>query len=333
VDAVSRAQVQLWNGVWWAAVGVLLAAGVLLPGPSAAWAGERGPRGWPLDGSPAVSRDFAPPEIRFAAGHRGVDLPSAPGAPVLAAAGGRVAYAGLLAGRGVVVVSHGELRTTYEPVTAVVHVGSVVEVGAVLGRLEAGHVGCPVSACLHWGLKRGPDYLDPVRWVAGGPVRLLPVEGALDARGSGIWIGPQSAGGAQRGGPVPATVPADRSAGRGTAGALSAGERAGGGSEPAGDAGVAPAAPDRAQAEPVLPAHSEGEPSWSLRSAEAPLGAAAVVALVAGIGLLTRPRPPSPEPVSGGAATPVPGPDEEEEVRPPGELLDLDAARARRQAG
>jgi murein DD-endopeptidase MepM/ murein hydrolase activator NlpD len=38
--------------------------------------------------------------VRYAAGTAGVDLPSTPGAPVLAAAAGRVTYAGLLAGRG-----------------------------------------------------------------------------------------------------------------------------------------------------------------------------------------------------------------------------------------
>jgi multidrug efflux pump subunit AcrA (membrane-fusion protein) len=84
------------------------------------------------------------------------------------------------------------------------------------------------------------------------------------------------------------------------------------------------------------PHEAEREPRWSLRSAEAPLGAAAVAALVAGIGLLARPRPPSPEPVSGGAATPVPVPLEEDVeavVRPVGELVDLDAARLRRRSG
>jgi hypothetical protein len=83
----------------------------------------------------------------------------------------------------------------------------------------------------------------------------------------------------------------------------------------------------------TLPAAPEREPRWSLRSAEAPLGAAAVAALVAGIGLLTRPRPPAPEPVTGGAASPVPEPVEDDEARAPGELVDLDAARVRRRSG
>lgn len=149
-----------------AVVATTARAGVLSPGQE--WT-------WPLAGSPPVTRAFAPPEVRYGTGHRGVDLAGAPGAAVLAAGDGRVSYAGLLAGRGVVVVQHGELRTTYEPVTALVGVGQSVAAGDPLGRLDAGHAGCPVAACLHWGLRRGQTYLDPLTLVGAGPVRLLPV--------------------------------------------------------------------------------------------------------------------------------------------------------------
>jgi len=138
---------------------------------------------WPLAGPPPVARAFAPPEIRYGPGHRGVDVAGAPGASVLAAGAGTVSYAGLLAGRGVVVVQHGELRTTYEPVTAQVAVGQQVAAGDVLGRLVAGHAGCRVTACLHWGLRRGETYLDPLSLVGAGPVRLLPA--GVDRGGTG----------------------------------------------------------------------------------------------------------------------------------------------------
>jgi len=146
--------------------------------PSAADAADRGWT-WPLGaGEPvAVGRPFDPPSTRYGAGHRGVDLLAGPGAPVRAAGDGRVSYAGLLAGRGVVVVVHGDLRTTYEPVTADVAVGQLVAAGEPIGRLDAGHAGCPVEACLHWGLKRGEEYLDPLALLAAGPVRLLPLGG------------------------------------------------------------------------------------------------------------------------------------------------------------
>ena len=167
----------------WLTAGPLLAAPVLaapvLAGPvlgPATWV-------WPVDGPRAVSRPFAPPASRYGSGHRGADLLSTPGAAVRAAGSGRVSYAGLLAGRGVVVVVHGALRTTYEPVTSTVPVGAEVTSGQPLGRLEAGHVGCAAPACLHWGLRRGEDYLDPVRLLQQGPMRLLPLNGAAASGG------------------------------------------------------------------------------------------------------------------------------------------------------
>ena len=183
---------------------------------------------WPLDGPPSVSRPFAAPAHRYAAGHRGADLPSVPGAAVRAAGAGRVSYAGLVAGRGVVVVVHGPLRTTYEPVSAVVDVGAPVAAGEVLGVLEPGHLGCPALACLHWGLRRGDDYLDPVRLVAPGPVRLLPVEGAVTAAvpparrpGAVARHGPQAGLGDAE--PVALRGPAPRAPARGPTGQASAG--------------------------------------------------------------------------------------------------------------
>jgi hypothetical protein len=122
-----------------------------------------------------VTRRFEPPPGPYAAGHRGVDLAGAAGAPVLSAADGVVAFAGMVAGRPVVSVDHrGGLRTTYEPVRGVVAAGRAVARGAPLGVLLPGHAGCPVQACLHWGLRRGDVYLDPLSRLAPPRVRLLP---------------------------------------------------------------------------------------------------------------------------------------------------------------
>jgi murein DD-endopeptidase MepM/ murein hydrolase activator NlpD len=122
--------------------------------------------GWQTPLRPmVVTRAFAPPPTPYAAGHRGVDLAGSAGQGVFAAAAGDVSYAGTLAGRGVVVVVHGSLRTTYEPVTASVHRGAHVIGGQLIGTLAPGHAGCPVAACLHWGLLRGDVYLDPLGTV------------------------------------------------------------------------------------------------------------------------------------------------------------------------
>jgi murein DD-endopeptidase MepM/ murein hydrolase activator NlpD len=131
--------------------------------------------GWPLPRRPSLGRPFQPPTHPYGPGHRGADLVGYPGEPVLAAGDGVVVYAGPLAGRGVVSVQHPDgLRTTYEPVMAVVRGGQRVVGGQTLGSLAPGHLGCPAPACLHWGLRRDGEYLDPLQLVRRTRVRLLP---------------------------------------------------------------------------------------------------------------------------------------------------------------
>lgn len=147
---------------------------------------DDGGRSWPLAGRPAVLRGWDPPVGPYGPGHRGVDLGAGPGARVLAAAGGRVSFAGRVAGRGVVsveVAGSGSppLRTTYEPVRALVEEGARVRAGQPVGVLEKGPFHC-AEGCLHWGLRRGDAYLDPLSLLPPallhtGPSRLLPVFG------------------------------------------------------------------------------------------------------------------------------------------------------------
>ncbi|HSJ21231.1 MAG TPA: M23 family metallopeptidase [Nocardioidaceae bacterium] len=132
---------------------------------------------WPLEPRPALARGFEPPVTKYAAGHRGVDLVGSSGQTVRAAVAGRVTFAGRLAGRGVVVVSHGSTRTTYEPVLAATRVGTLVAAGDELGALETFGSHCAPASCLHWGLIEGDTYLDPLSLVGAGPARLLPLLG------------------------------------------------------------------------------------------------------------------------------------------------------------
>ena len=261
---------------------VLLAAAWACLAAAPARASDAGPWVRPVDGP--VVRAFEPPRSRYGPGHRGVDLAAAVGAPVLAAGAGRVSYAGLLAGRGVVVVVHGQLRTTYEPVAASVRVGQAVDAGAVLGRLTAG--GHCSSGCLHWGLLRGEVYLDPMQLLHRGPSRLLPV--------------------------------------------------------PMGDVGVGAAAPSRhvvsVSPSPAARLQPVADPGLSLRAAELPWGATAVVALLAGLLLLRvpGPRPPRgpqhrpPEVAAAVRTQPAAPPDT---VAGTGSLVDLGTERSRRRIG
>jgi murein DD-endopeptidase MepM/ murein hydrolase activator NlpD len=130
---------------------------------------------WPLQ--PAqLSSGFDRPAQNWLPGHRGVDLIGQGGDKVLAAGNGVITFAGLVAGKGVVVIKHGRLRTTYEPVTASVTAGSRVRVGDVIGTLSPGESHCATQttvSCLHWGLIRGEKYLNPLSLVQ-KRVRLLP---------------------------------------------------------------------------------------------------------------------------------------------------------------
>ena len=128
-----------------------------------------------------VARRFDPPDEPWLAGHRGVDLLAPPGTPVRAAMAGTIGVAGLVAGKPVVTVLHGALRTTYEPVTATRAAGEAVRRGDVIGILQEGH-SCPGGECLHWGLKEGDSYLDPMLLVERPDVRLLSDEAAALAR-------------------------------------------------------------------------------------------------------------------------------------------------------
>jgi murein DD-endopeptidase MepM/ murein hydrolase activator NlpD len=143
----------------------------LLPPPPAD--ARTGGFGWPLRPRPPVVRRFDKPAYDWLPGHRGVDLGGAAGQAVLTTGDGYVAFAGRVAGKPVVSVEHpGGLRTTYEPVRASVAVGRRVIRGDVLGVLEPGHCAEP---CLHWGARRGHDYLDPLGLIHHAPLRLKPV--------------------------------------------------------------------------------------------------------------------------------------------------------------
>lgn len=130
---------------------------------------------WPLHPRPDVVHPFDPPAVRWATGHRGVDLAGRVGQPVRAAVAGRVTFAGRVAGVGTAVVGHGATRTTYQPVAPAVARGDEVAAGQLLGHLEWHGTHCSPAACLHWGLLRGERYLDPLTLLdVPRPVRLLP---------------------------------------------------------------------------------------------------------------------------------------------------------------
>ncbi|NOV96830.1 M23 family metallopeptidase [Isoptericola halotolerans] len=157
---------------------VLAAVCLVAPGAHASRAPDTGPSpAWhaPVDG--AVVHGFDPPARPWLPGHRGVDLAAPPGTPVVAPTSGTVTFAGQVGGKPVLVVSHGELRSTFEPVRAHREVGDRVGRGDVVGEVtdETTVLHCSPATCLHWGVRRGEAYLDPLALLGlAPPVVLLP---------------------------------------------------------------------------------------------------------------------------------------------------------------
>lgn len=129
---------------------------------------------WPLHPRPALLRAFDPPAQPWLSGHRGVDLATGTdSAAVLAPASGTISFVGTVVDRPVITVDHGDgYRSSFEPVESTLSKGMAVAAGDVLGRSGHGH--CAV-ACIHWGVRRGEDYVNPLAFVVDlRPSVLLP---------------------------------------------------------------------------------------------------------------------------------------------------------------
>ena len=124
-----------------------------------------------------IVRGFDPPATDWGAGHRGVDIASGGLVVVRSPGEGVVTFAGQVAGRGVVVVRHPSgLLSTLEPVIASVGSGDAVREGQPVGALDLVGSHCAPAACLHWGVRRDGEYIDPLDVLEGqGPIRLLPL--------------------------------------------------------------------------------------------------------------------------------------------------------------
>ena len=153
----------------------LTTAATPLPAPLA-W-------GWPLAGTPQLVRPFDPPSKPWLSGHRGVDLAAPQGAAVLAPTAGVVTFSGVVANRPVLTIAaSNDLRLSFEPVASGLKMGDSVVHGQVLGTLK-GPTHCDrgapaASSCLHWGVRRGEEYVDPLQFVLDlRPSVLLPLIG------------------------------------------------------------------------------------------------------------------------------------------------------------
>ena len=140
---------------------------------------------WPLPAPHRVATAYEAPAHDYGPGHRGIDIeapssrgPSsgAPGesaeAEVTAPDAGTVAFAGSVAGRGVVTIDHGGgLVSTLEPVVPLVAAGDVVARGEAIGTLSTGGHAPPGQ--LHLGARLDGEYINPLRLLGDLPWAVL----------------------------------------------------------------------------------------------------------------------------------------------------------------
>ena len=158
------------------ALSLLLAATALVSAaPSAAAAGGWS---WPVAGP--VIRGFDPPDSPYGAGHRGIDIAVPVGTPIFAPATGTVTFAGKVGGHLFLTVNHGGgVASTYSWLLELrAHKGDVVTAGTLIALTGWAHPGS-LTPSLHFGVKLGADYLDPLAYLAPGSVvgfiRLAPL--------------------------------------------------------------------------------------------------------------------------------------------------------------
>jgi murein DD-endopeptidase MepM/ murein hydrolase activator NlpD len=113
-----------------------------------------------------ITDPWRAPTSPYGPGNRGVDYNTPVGTPVLAAAAGTVTFAGPVAGTLYVVIAHADgIRTTLGGLSGIsVRVGQTVSAGEVVGQ---------AGGSLHFGARRGTEYLDPTTLFRRGPARLV----------------------------------------------------------------------------------------------------------------------------------------------------------------
>ncbi|WP_281974267.1 murein hydrolase activator EnvC family protein [Microbacterium terricola] len=126
---------------------------------------------WPVE-HVVVTHEYQAPAHAYGPGHRGIDLRLDDERMLRAPADGVIAFAGQVAGRGVVTIDHGDgLVTTLEPAVTVLGVGSPVARGDVVA--EPGLGGHAAPGDVHFGVRRDGEYVNPRMLLGGVPRAVL----------------------------------------------------------------------------------------------------------------------------------------------------------------
>jgi murein DD-endopeptidase MepM/ murein hydrolase activator NlpD len=119
---------------------------------------------WPLIGR--ITQRFGEYKTQYGF-HQGIDIDGQTGDRVRAARGGRVVLAGTSDACGglQVHIDHGNgFESWYRHLSRIeVKRGAVVAAGTVIGRV--GNTGCSLGSHLHFGIRRGSTFVDPLRYL------------------------------------------------------------------------------------------------------------------------------------------------------------------------
>jgi murein DD-endopeptidase MepM/ murein hydrolase activator NlpD len=127
---------------------------------------------WPVPPPIRVVAPFRAPPTPYTAGHRGIDIAATSAAPVVAPAPGVVSFSGMVAGRPVVAIDHGDgVVSAIEPVSGLVVAGVPVAAGDAIGTVSTG--GHCASGCVHFGVRVDGEYVSPYLFLGGLPRAVL----------------------------------------------------------------------------------------------------------------------------------------------------------------
>lgn len=150
---------------------VAVAASLAPPGPEPREPDQGGQIWlWPVE-EPRLMHGFIRPPHPYGPGHRGIDVVGAD-ADVRAPAAGVIAFVGMVAGRPVITIDHGDgLVTTLEPVLGEQAAGAAVHRGQAVGTVAAG--GHTAPGAMHLGVRRNGEYINPMLLLGGVPRAVL----------------------------------------------------------------------------------------------------------------------------------------------------------------
>lgn len=159
------------------AILLALVLALVSPAPSTAEsvAGATPKWAWPVAAPHRVVRPYLAPATAYSAGHRGIDISSATGAPVFAPDDGVVYFVGVVVDRPVLSIRHsGGLVSSFEPVASSLVAGTAVRRGETVGTIAVGTTpGHCAGSCLHFAVRLFGEYVSPLNYLGGIPWPVL----------------------------------------------------------------------------------------------------------------------------------------------------------------